>query len=641
MNTMKFRVLTAVLAIGLSMANFCRADGPPESNGVISNPTLVKNQDVAAAQAAGTISTFMNQGAQTCDSNGQNCHSVFGKDDSPDYATLQANSQDLTGVSSFSFLDQNGGTDGGDSNSVAAQLGTLAIACGDKTVKKVAGVVVKLSNCIVTSTGDAQVTLQVCTGPSRSNPVTPPKNEVMCSSDPTSPNFTAPQGYVCHRPSCDTEPLNSLDGWSAPTTISFNANLPANASADDQSNNGLGMIFYPPLNGQVVNFDSDSDNMTAVKVVQTFVDNATKATAIGLKVAYRHKTQVTKDMMIQGPSSVPNPSANSGQWDTIMKLQGNAAIPQYQQKYSANGTECLQQIQGGIAKDGKISVCDPTYTNESGIKPLATTATVAAEGQDCGTTAQCLNKVVNTTTWTESCSADVPMAMRNCETKTDYTIEHLSYTRTRSQEECHETRSSAEYGCTTSGSVGAPGCTPGQPCVTALSCTPGQSYSVVNNNSGGMGSDSCDGGDSISASWTCPSDPNALPLITISTGSKFFGNPSATLANGQSAVVFISDRSSCYGEFINHTTCNMGQCSGQFEMHLGTMVCPVAENCTTTTTGGDHGHDVTTCTCPTTTVFQEKSFGSSSSIIVNANFSLSQSFSVNLNDQCTAYESAN
>ncbi|WP_157641783.1 hypothetical protein, partial [Burkholderia ubonensis] len=235
--------------------------------------------------------------------------------------------------------------------------------------------------------------------------------------DPTAPNFRAPTGYVCHRPACDTEPEGSLDGWSHPQTISFQANLPANATDDQKSKNGLGLIFYPPLNGQLASFTADSDNMTAVKIVQTFVNNETKRTAVGLKVAYRHKTQVTKEMMVQGPSAVPNPSANTAQWDTMLKLQGNEKIPQYQKQYAANGTECLQQIQGGIAKDGKISVCDPNYTNESGIKPLAKTAQVATEGQDCGTTPQCITKVVNTTTWTEMCSSEVPMAMRNCTTK--------------------------------------------------------------------------------------------------------------------------------------------------------------------------------------------------------------------------------
>ena len=442
------RTLAGVLTLAVSAAG--HADGPPQSNGVISNPTLVQNQDVAKAQAAGAISSFMNKGAQSCDADGKNCHSVFGSDDTPDYTRLQQSSQSLTGVQAFSFLDGQGSDDGGSSNAVASQMGTLAVACGDAGVKKVAGIVVKLSNCQVTANGDAQVTVQVCSAPVRTNPVTPPKNEVQCSSDPTAPNFRAPAGYVCHRPACDTEPEGSLDGWSHPQTISWQANLPSGATDDQKSKNGLGLIFYPPLNGQIASFSADSDNMTAVKIVQSFVNNETKRTAIGLKIAYRHKTQVTKDMMVAGPSSVPNPSANTAQWDTVLKLQGNEKIPQYQKQYAANGTECLQQIQGGIAKDGKITVCDPNYTNESGIKPLAKTAQVATEGQDCGTTPQCLNKVVNTTTWTEMCSAEVPMAMRNCTTKQDYTINHLSYTRTRSQEVCHETRYSAENACETS-----------------------------------------------------------------------------------------------------------------------------------------------------------------------------------------------
>ena len=448
---MRTNVLKHTVAglLTLAVSAIAHADGPPQSNGVISNPTLVQNQDVAKAQAAGAISSFMNKGAQSCDSDGKNCHSVFGSDDTPDYTRLQQSSQSLTGVQAFSFLDGQGSDDGGSSNAIASQMGTLAVACGDTGVKKVAGIVVKLSNCQVTANGDAQVTVQVCSAPVRTNPVTPPKNEVQCSSDPTAPNFRPPAGYVCHRPACDTEPVGSLDGWSQPQTISWQATLPSSATDDQKSKNGLGLIFYPPLNGQIASFTAESDNMTAVKIVQSFVNNETKRTAIGLKVAYRHKTQVTKDMMVAGPSSVPNPSANTAQWDTVLKLQGNEKIPQYQKQYAANGTECLQQIQGGIAKDGKITVCDPNYTNESGIKPLAKTAQVATEGQDCGTTPQCLNKVVNTTTWTEMCSAEVPMAMRNCSTKQDYTIDHLSYTRTRTQEVCHETRNSAEYSCNT------------------------------------------------------------------------------------------------------------------------------------------------------------------------------------------------
>ena len=444
------RKLLAVILTGL-LGAAAHAEGPPQSNGTISNPTLVQNQNVAKAQAAGVITTFMNEGAKTCDADGKNCHSVFGADDTPDYTRLQMSSQALTGVSAFSFLDpDDGGNGGGDSKSISSQMGTLALACGDTSVKKVAGIAVKLTDCAVTASGDASITLQVCSAPMRGNPVTPPQNQVECSNDPSAPNFRAPTGYVCKRPACDTEPQGSLDGWSAPQTISYKATLPSTATADQKSNNGLGLIFYPPLTGgTIASFTSDSDNMTAVKVVQTFVNNETQRTAVGLKVAYRHKTQVTKEMMVQGASSVPNPSENTAQWDTIVKLQGNEKIPQYQQKYGANGSECLQQITNGMAKDGIVSVCDQNYTNESGIKPGAKTAQVATEGQDCGTTPQCLKQVVNTTTWEESCSAEVPLAMRSCSTTQDYAMNNISYTRTKTQEICHENRFVAEYACST------------------------------------------------------------------------------------------------------------------------------------------------------------------------------------------------
>lgn len=680
---MTARILKLAGALALAGSLVAHADGPPQSNGIISNPTLVQNQDVAKAQAAGAISMFMNQGAQSCDSDGKNCHSLFGQDDTPDYTTLQQSSQNLTGVQAFSFLDGEGGEDGGSSKSIASQLGTLAVACGDLSVKKVAGIVVKLSDCQVTATGDAKVTVQVCTAPVRSNPVTPPKNEVTCSNDPTASNFRPPAGYVCHRPACDTEPVGSLDGWSQPQTISWQSQLPTTATADEQSKNGLGLIFYPPLNGQVASFTADSDNMTAVKIVQSFVNNQTKRTAVGLKVAYRHKTQVTKDMMVAGPSSVPNPSANTAQWDSITKLQGNEKIPQFQKQYAANGTECLQQIQGGIAKDGKISVCDQTYTNESGIKPLAKTAQVATEGQDCGTTPQCLNKVVNTTTWTEMCSTEVPMAMRNCTTKQDYTIDHLSYTRTRTQEICHETRSSAEYACTTSGSVSSPGCVAGQPCVRVSTCTVGQQYAVQMVDTSGMSNDDCQGGDYVSARWTCSLDD--APTISMGTNHDGGWETSAVVPNNGSALVSIDG--TCYGKFENQTACVNGQCSGQYTMRIGVMACggPVmtqlqtdAQNascawddfsgsykCTTTDTNAactgiadDNGYMTVTCTqksnpansCTTggwggtnctcsddNKSFQERSFGSSSSITAKGMFSMAAMYSISLADQCTPY----
>jgi len=446
----KLYIRTLASLVALTFSAVTHADGPPTSNGTISNTTLVQNQNIAKAQAAGAITTFMSKGATTCDKDGKNCHSIFGSDDKPDYNTLQQSSQSLTGVQAFAFMDTEGGEDGGSSKSVSSQMGSLALACGDTAPKKVSGIAVKLTDCSVSANGDAKITIQVCSAPIRSNPITPPQNQVECSTDPSAPNFRAPSGYVCKRPACDTEPINSLDGWSAPQTISWQQDLGTGATEDQKSKNGLGMIFYPALTGGVTaSFSADSDNMTAVKIVQSFINNETKRTAVGLKIAYRHKTQVTKDMMIQGPTAVKNPSENTAQWDTVLKLQANEKIPQYQKQYAQNGTECLQQIQQGVASDGKIYVCDQNYTNENGIKPLAKSAQVAIEGQDCGTTPQCLKKVVNTTTWQESCSAEVPLGMRSCTTKQDYTVDKLSWVRTRPQEVCHEKRTVAEYSCST------------------------------------------------------------------------------------------------------------------------------------------------------------------------------------------------
>ncbi len=420
-------------------------EGPPTVNGVIKDPTLVQNQNIAKAQAVGAITTFMSKGAQECDAEGKNCRSLFGDDDGIDYASMQMSTKALTGVDSYSFAG-----DDDSSNSISSQMGTAALACGDKEVKLVAGVSIKMLECSVAANGNAQAKVQVCTATARGNPVVNPDNAVPCSSDPSAQNFKAPFGQVCMKPACDTEPVNSLNGWSSPATITWKASLPSNATEAEKSNNGLAMVFYPALTGGAApSFSADSDNMTALKIVQSFKDNETGASAIGLRVAYRYKVQITKAMLAGGSAAVPNPKDHSSSWETIEKLQGNALIPQYQAQYAANGSECLQQIQNGIASDGIISVCDQGYTNESGIRPIALTAQVATEGQDCSSVPQCLKQVVNTNTWKEFCSADVPLAMRSCSTKQDYTMEKVSYTRTRTTEICHEERVTAEYACTT------------------------------------------------------------------------------------------------------------------------------------------------------------------------------------------------
>lgn len=171
---------------------------------------------------------------------------------------------------------------------------------------------------------------------------------------------------------------------------------------------------------------------------------------MGVKVAYRHKAEVTKAMIVQGASAVPNPGAHTGQWDNVVKLAGNAMIPQYQQKYGTYGTEHLQAIHSSLETDGVVKVYDESYVNESGVRPIALTAQMAAEGQDCGTTFKCLEKVINTNTWTQTCSSDVPLSMRNCNTTTDYEMKDIHSFRSRSTDICTEKRLEATYSCQTS-----------------------------------------------------------------------------------------------------------------------------------------------------------------------------------------------
>lgn len=441
---------TFLFAFGAMVALSCQAaEGPPASNGVISNPTLVANSAIAKAQAANAVTLFMSKGSQECDADGKNCKSLFGSDDSMDFNSVQLNTQSLTGVQSYSFASGNTADERMDSNTISTQTGTVVLACGDTAAKTVAGIAFRVTSCAVTAQGDAQMTFQVCTGPSRGNPVKPPEKVMKCSDDPASADFYPKLGYSCEKPSCETEPLNSLNGWSSPTTISFEQSVSESGSEDAKTKNGLGMVFYPALTGGTPSFSSDSDTMTAVKIVQTAVNESTKTSALGLRIAFRHKTKVTKEMMVQGTSSVLDPKSKTSAWETIEKLQGNALIPQYQATYSANGSECMQQIQNGLATDGVVSVCDQQYTNESGIKPGALTAQMATEGQNCGTTAQCLQEVVNTNTWSQTCSADVPLSIRKCTTTQDYETETLSYTRTRTKEECVEARTNSVESCAT------------------------------------------------------------------------------------------------------------------------------------------------------------------------------------------------
>ena len=442
--------LLGILALSLGTQFSATAqEGPPMANGVIADASLTQDPAGVRAKATATITTFMSKGAQVCDDKGQNCHSAFGQG-GMDFNGVQSSAQRTLNVQSFSFSDPGG------SNNVSAQLGTLALSCGDYRTKSVAGVAFKLTGCTVNSNGDAQVSYRVCTAPARGLSVSQPANGMECSDDPTQPNFRPKPGMVCLKAACDTEPEGSLNGWSPEQTSVFTANLPASASAQEVSNNGLGLVFYPSLSGGVpADYRADSDNMTAVKVVQTFVNSSTDQAAVGLKIAFRQKTQLTKEKIAGGVYSTPNPREHTAAWDTITKLQGNARIPQLQAKYASKGTKCIQQIQAGLGNDGTVTVCEEDYENEAGIKPLARTAQVAAEGQNCASTAQCLQEVVNSTAWQQKCRSDVPLALRKCATTQDYETSTRTFTRTASTEVCHERRAQFTYGCETNATLGS------------------------------------------------------------------------------------------------------------------------------------------------------------------------------------------
>ncbi|MBK3779927.1 hypothetical protein G3A43_06640 [Paraburkholderia aspalathi] len=645
MKSGKLRTLRVIAACAaLVVASAAHADGPPSSNGIIIDPTLNANQNVVNAQAVNSITTFMSKGTSICDSNGQNCKSSFGSDDSMNYTTMQSQAQSISGVQAEGFTN---GSTGQDSNQISMQTGTLALACGDKKVHNIAGVAVVMDSCEVNPNGDAQVVMQVCTAPSRGNPVNEPTNAVQCSTDPTAANFTPPTGKICYRPACDTEPEGSLDGWSQPATMIFQANMPSTASDTDQTNNGLALVFYPPVTGQAVSFTTQSENMTALKIPATFVNNQTGKTAVGINVAYRYQATVTASML-QSSTAVVNPAQHTDGWQTLKMLQGSALLAQYGKTYEANGTDCLNQINNGLSTDGKIYVCDQTYSNEAGVHPLAKEAQVAASGQNCGTTPQCLQSVVNTNTWTQTCEANVPLAMQSCETTTSYTTNTLTYTATRQQEVCHESRTTAQYGCTTSGAGVTNGCSAGQTCVQVETCTPGQTYSVSLSGGNSFGGDDCDGGDYVTAQWVCPTDPTAMPVITMQTdgGSNNGSGPpvvSVQVPNNGAVVASIGNQgTACFGQFNNSTNCTAGQCSGVYTLTLGVMACPVAQNCTTTQTGtnsktGDPTY-TTTCTCPTAEVFQAQSFGAGTTLSVPGSFSVSQPVGITVNDQCASYE---
>lgn len=416
--------------------------------GTLSNPTLVENSAVAKAQAANTISLFMTTGSQTCDAEGKNCKAAYGANNTMDYASLQQNAQSITGVDAFSFMDKDGSP-----STVAVQMGAVVLSCGAGAYKISSGVALKLTDCHVAADGGVTLSYQVCTAPSRNLPVEATANAVPCSTNATDPSYFPPAGKTCMKPACDTEPIGGLNGWSPINTLSWSPNLPANATEATKTANGLGLVFYPPLEGGVpAGFSANSDSMVAVKVLQSALNPDTGAAAVGLKLALRKSSTVTTAMVEAGPVAVANPAEHTSQWANLEKMNTNPLVAQYGAKYSQRGNTCMQQIQSGLEGDGTIYVCDETY-DQDGVKPIAHSFQMATDGKECGTSQQCLQKVMNTNTWTSTCESDVPLGMRNCTTTTSYTVNPQKCEQSRTTEVCSEKRKSYTVTCNITSAV--------------------------------------------------------------------------------------------------------------------------------------------------------------------------------------------
>lgn len=177
------------------------------------------------------------------------------------------------------------------------------------------------------------------------------------------------------------------------------------------------------------------------------------------------------------------------------------------------------------------------------------------------------------------------------------------------------------YACTPGATLNGTNCTTTTP-VLQTTCNIGQKYTVNMTNTTGMGNDACQGGDAVWAEWTCNGVSN--PTITMNTNSKYLGTVGSTVSNYGESLVNIDGV--CTARFTNTTICNNGTCNGSYVMQIGTIErCPYggiyngANQCALQNSQGD-GEYITTFYAAAPETFQERSFGSASSIGASATF---------------------
>ena len=518
---------------------------------------LTANQNIAKTQAMGSTLNILNKGTQTCDADGKNCQSGFGKDDQFNLTRMNSTFGSATGIIGQSF----GASDG--AGNLSSQTGSLMISCTTPKVHTAVGIAIKVLDCAYDAAGNAAMNYKVCTATSRGFKVSPPDNAVVCSNSPVAPNYKAPLGKVCAAPTCDTEAEGSLNGWTETQTIQYFKDVSDNGTKEEKDANGLKLTLYPNPNKVSASFGSDGESLTALRIAGVTPDVKTKELKLATLIAHRYK-RITKNTDVTSRQALP-----AGQEppfvETMRKIQNDPMFPEKQREVGKSLTPCIDKIYEGVGDTGNIAICEPNF-NKYGIKPVAKTAQVAAMNKACQTTTQCIQELVKTSTHTTECVVDIPLANKNCITTTDFTLEKLEYSRTRPTELCHESRTHAEYACKTEATATVtPGCAAGQPCVAVPSCVVGEVTSINLPDAGGMGNDQWQGADMLAVTWTCTT--SLEPVISMYTN----GVGWYVVPNGGEVIV------TPYGprmaaKFVNNTTCVMGQCKGSYKLIIGKKV---------------------------------------------------------------------
>lgn len=407
---------------------------PGMSSGNIGNKTLQQNQDIINAQGVGSVSSFMQKGSQHCDRDGGNCLSLFGVDDSFDFTSSSAISSDVSGADGQTFGANGAGDIGA---SIASQVGSIVLRCGDPSVQIAAGIALKPISCSANAAGGATLTYQTCTAPMRGFAVTAPDNAVQCSSSPNSPSFNPPPGKVCAARTCDSEPLGSLDGWTSAKTITLDAaraNDPA--PSQEESGNGLGVSVYPSDGAALSSFTANSEGLTAVRIARVKYDDIPANQVLGINVAYRKVAEFT-DQILEGNV---NPGQQTAMWNTILKLGVNPEVRKQEETLSSTAAYCLEQLHAGMISANEVSVCNENFSNESGLKAIATTARVAAPDGSCEAVPQCIEEEDVTNTWPLERISDIPVGTMECITTTTHQEEVTFSFRERPYDSCTEKR---------------------------------------------------------------------------------------------------------------------------------------------------------------------------------------------------------